>query len=85
MAKLHRWTGETIEVLPKSKCFTSEELQLFVGGHTSAVISNNRCLIVNEVGNLLDLPENHIASELSGIGLVGDVVEMTLEEWEAVE
>lgn len=85
MAKLIKFTGTVEEVKPANgtNCFTLEELQGFVGGYIELVPFKPFPLIVNEEGRLLELPINETATEISGIILVGNVLELSEDEWNA--
>lgn len=85
MAKIIKCTGDIEEVKPANgtNSFSLEELQSFVGGVIELVHSTSIPLIVNEEGLLLELPINEKATEMSGIILIGDVVYLSEEEWNA--
>lgn len=84
MAKLIKFTGEIEEIHPKEgKGFTLEELQEIVGGYIELVKFDPIPLIVNEEGRILDLPVNEEATELAGVILVGNVISLNKEEWDA--
>lgn len=78
-AKVGRWIkvdGTIIPVIPsKGTKFTLKELQDMVGGYVERVkLPGQMVLIVNEEGLPRGLPDNPVASEIAGRGLVGDVV-----------
>ncbi len=92
MAKLIKSNGEILEVRPAdgSDRFTLEETQRCVGGYIEVVRcrfhlpeGENPLLLVNEEGRLLHLPVNEDASGMAGIVLVGDVLQLTPQEWKA--
>lgn len=71
MAKLIKTSGKITEVSVE----TLAEKQKAVGGWIELVyIPDNKVLIVNEEGLLLNLPYNRVASELSNTLIVGDVL-----------
>ena len=72
MAKWIKTSGEVIEVYPKNdgEVFSLEELKEFVGGYIECVFLNdNQVLVLNEDGKLINLPYNHIATEVYNIAL----------------
>ena len=88
MAKLMRYSGKVEEVTPiNGDHFILEELQNYVGGYIEVVDcftyepDEVNKLIVNEEGCLMCLPENKLASEKAGVVLVGNVVQLTKDEW----
>lgn len=72
MATLLKTDGTRV---PDVDISTLKKMQEFVGGYIELVYLNNgMCLIINEEGLLLDLPQNLIATELYGHLIVGDVL-----------
>ena len=70
MAKIIKTTGEVIEVTPKNGTdFSLEEMQEIVnhnGNHYIEVINlpNNKLMIVNEEGKLINAPINRKATDI---------------------
>ena len=72
MATLLKTDGTRV---PDVDISTLKKMQEFVGGYIELIYLNNgMCLIINEEGLLLDLPQNLIATELYGHLIVGDVL-----------
>lgn len=79
-AQLIKTTGEKVSILPKNGTdFKLEELQTMVGGYIEIVNMYGHIMVVDEEGLLKHKPYNHVASEMSGRRLVGDVVFCTPE------
>lgn len=92
MARLIKYSGETVEVHPAdgSNCFSLHELQRHVDGYIEIVRcrfpvrrGDNPLLLVNEEGRLHHLPINEDASHMAGVVLVGNVLHLTPKEWHA--
>jgi len=66
MAKIIKTNGEQIEVTPKNgKDFKLEELQEIVGGYIEVVwFPNDKIMVINEEGKLLNLPINETATKI---------------------
>ena len=66
MATLIKSNGEEINVFPNNKRdFQLDELQKFVGGLVEIVrTKDNQIMIINEEGEINDLPVNHKATEI---------------------
>jgi hypothetical protein len=61
-----------VENLTDTKLKTLQEA---VGGYIEIIdIGNGEVLIVNEEGNMLGLPPNHVATKMLGKSIVGNVV-----------
>ena len=90
MAKWIKTSGEMIEVYPKNdgEVFSLEELKGFVGGYIEFVsLNDHQVLVVNEDGKLMNLPYNHIATEVYNIAfqpnrdvIVGDALLCELDK-----
>jgi hypothetical protein len=64
---------ETKTIIDKK--LTLEEMQEFVGGLIELVyLKNGDHLIINEEGILLELPQNHEASEIAGQIILGNAL-----------
>ena len=60
--------------------FSLEELQTIVGGHIEIVqLGNERIMVVNEEGRLLNLPHNYTASRITSVLGIVDIVGNVLE------
>lgn len=74
-AQLIKANGEKITISPKNgEDFKLAELQELVGGYIEIVTMYGHIMVVDEEGLLKHKPYNHVASEMSGRRLVGDVV-----------
>jgi len=64
-ARLIKVDGEVTEVKPKNgKYFLLTELQKYVGGYIQMVRTHdNKVMVVNEEGKLMDLPFNVVATK----------------------
>ena len=60
-----------------------EAKQEAVGGYIEPVYLDGKVLIVNEEGLITDLPLNETASSMAMQTIVGDVLLLSREEWEA--
>jgi hypothetical protein len=67
MATIIYTTGATSEVEPKNKKhFSLEEMQTIVGGLIQLIyLDNNKIMVINEEGKLIDLPINVDATEMA--------------------
>ena len=76
MAMLVKSDGAFIPTEPANgRDFSLNELQAFVGGLIDIVrLPDNRIMVVNDEGLILDLPMNHTASRISGGYIAGDVL-----------
>lgn len=74
-AELIKVNGERVTISPKNDTdFKLDELQSLVGGYIEIVNMYGHIMVVDEEGLLKHKPYNHVASEMSGRRLVGDVV-----------
>ena len=79
MATLYKANGEKKQVSPKRKRFSLDELQAAVGGYVEYIhLGNDKVLVVNEDGLLLNLPINENASKITAqfgyVPIVGDAL-----------
>jgi hypothetical protein len=83
MAKLITEDGMTREVIPSNgESFTLEEMQRFVGGLIEPVyLDDERIILVNEEGLLLNMPVNMRASMLVGFPLAGPALLVSGKEF----
>jgi len=86
-AMLIRADGTEVEITPKAKKFSLEELQALVGGYIEAVphvpggLDADDDMICNEEGKLRGMPLNRKASMLAAQLIVGDVVILKRGKW----
>lgn len=78
-AKVGQWIkvdGTIIPVLPsKGTRFTLKEVQDMVGGYVERVqLPKGMVVLANEEGFPMELPRNPVASQMTGVDLLGDVV-----------
>ena len=78
-AKVGQWIkvdGTIIPVLPsKGTRFTLKEVQDMVGGYVERVqLPKGMVVLANEEGFPMGLPRNPVASQMTGVDLLGDVV-----------
>ena len=79
---IYKTNGEVIEISPKNGAFyTLDELQEIVGGSIEIIhLTNNKIMIINDEGKLINLPHNENATTLYRLCLntidfiVGDVL-----------
>ena len=79
MARLLKASGE---ILPNVSISTLKEMQELVGGYIEFVYTtSDKVLIVNEEGLLTALPLNQTASDIAEQTIVGDVIEVSMDEY----
>lgn len=70
---------------PNYEAKTLAQMQQAVGGWIEPIYINNKVILVNEEGLIMNLDYNETASKLCGLTLVGDVLVLTRKEWEKDE
>lgn len=70
---------------PNYEANTLAQMQQAVGGWIEPIYFNEKVILVNEEGLLMNLDYNETASNMCGISLVGDVLVLTRKEWDKNE
>ena len=66
---------------PNYKAETLTQMQKAVGGFIEPIYINDKVILVNEEGLIMNLEYNETASKMCGQALVGDVLVLTQKEW----
>lgn len=68
---IYKTNGEVIETSPKNGTnYTLEELKEIVGGYIEIIhLTNNKIMVINDEGKLINLPHNENATTLYRICL----------------
>jgi hypothetical protein len=66
---------------PNYEAETLAQMQKAVGGFIEPIYINDKVILVNEEGLIMNLEYNETASEMCGQALVGDVLVLTQKEW----
>jgi hypothetical protein len=66
---------------PNYEAETLTQMQKAVGGFIEPIYINDKVILVNEEGLIMNLEYNETASEMCGQALVGDVLVLTQKEW----
>lgn len=83
MARLLKASGE---ILPNVSIDTLKDMQDLVGGYIEFVYTlEDSVLIVNEEGLINQLPLNVGASMLTGHKIVGDVIQVPIDEFNKIK
>jgi Domain of unknown function (DUF3846) len=77
MARLIKSSGE---VIPNVDISSLKKMQDLVQGYIEFVYLNEKILVVNEEGLIINLPLNEQATEIAGYPIVGDAIECGISE-----
>ncbi len=77
MARLIKSSGE---VIPNVDISSLKKMQDLVQGYIEFVYLNEKLLVVNEEGLIMNLPQNKQATEIAGHPIVGDAIECGISE-----